>query len=45
MGKIADFMLKEHGEILALVNKFEKTTNAKDFESLKIKQENHMLAE
>ncbi len=45
MGKISEFMLKEHGEILALLNKFDKTNNAKNFEELRVKQENHIMAE
>jgi hemerythrin-like domain-containing protein len=45
MGKISEFMLKEHGQILALLNKFEKSKAEEDFKTLKTKQENHMMAE
>ena len=45
MGKISTFMLKEHGEILALLDKFDKTRKLADFEKLKEKQEKHMFAE
>lgn len=43
--KISVFMLKEHGEILALLNKFDKTKNIEDFNKLRKKQEDHMFAE
>jgi hemerythrin-like domain-containing protein len=45
MEKISELMLKEHGQILALLNKFDKTRDSEDFKKLKEKQENHMLAE
>ncbi|VVB80223.1 Uncharacterised protein [uncultured archaeon] len=43
--KISVFMLKEHGQILALLNKFDKSKNAEDFKALRKKQEDHMFAE
>jgi len=45
MGKIAEFMLKQHGEILVLLNNFDKSRNLDDFQKLREKQENHMYAE
>lgn len=43
--KISEFMLREHGKILALLNKFEKSKNLEDFQNLRDKLENHMYAE
>jgi hemerythrin-like domain-containing protein len=45
MGKISEFMLKEHGEILALLEKYQKGKKKEDFEKLKEKQERHILGE
>lgn len=45
MGKMSEFMLKEHGQILALLNKFDKSKKIEDFQKLKERQENHMYAE
>jgi hemerythrin-like domain-containing protein len=43
--KISVFMLKEHGQILALLTKFNKSKNIEDFKALRKKQEDHMFAE
>lgn len=42
---MSEFMLKEHGQILALLNKFDKSKKIEDFQKLKERQENHMYAE
>lgn len=45
MGKISEFMLKQHVEILNLFDQFIKTKNIEDFEILKVKQGHHIYAE
>ena len=45
MGKVSDFMLREHGEILALLEKYKKTKKEEDFKKLGEKQERHIMAE
>jgi hemerythrin-like domain-containing protein len=43
--KISTFMLKEHGKILSLLNDFNKSRTEENFQRLKKKQEDHMVAE
>lgn len=45
MGKISEFMLREHGEIIALLSKYNKTGKSEDFMIFKDKQDRHMLGE
>lgn len=45
MGKMSEFMLKEHGQLLGLLDKFDKSKKMEDFQKLKERQENHMYAE
>ena len=45
MGEIKQFMLEEHGKILALFVKFKKELSEKSFDELKTKLDRHVLAE
>ena len=45
MGKIAELMLKEHGQMLSILNSFDKNRTEELFSEMYDKQRKHMLAE
>ena len=43
--KLSELMIREHGEMIAMLNEAEKADSLELFEKLKRKQENHVYAE